>query len=231
MDYSSRNRKVAIARWKKVHSKIRLKNKFSKEKTAINSYLCGDGSISAREKHRCYDIKFYLDDLNLAKRVVSLFQKEFNISPKIRPIKSTIHGGIGYYKVEISNKPVCLHLLKMGSYGSLNWRIPRELNNMFKKEWIKCFFDCEAHVNIKKRQIQVKSINGQGLADLKTMIEELGIFPRLYGPYKQKGANHNPYSLLTIMNKKNVIEYYKKIGFYHSKKSKSLHDLVKGLNL
>jgi len=231
MDYSDRNRKVAISRWKKIHSKVRLKEKFSKEKTAINSYLCGDGDISAREKNFCYDIRFYLDDLALAKRVVSLFKKEFKIVPVIRKMKSKVPDGEGYYKVEISNKPTCKHLLKLGSYGSLNWSVPQELNRKFKREWIKCFFDCEAHVNIRNKQIQVKSVNRPGLISLKNMLEEQKIPSRLYGPYEQMGENHNPYSFLIIMGKENVKDYYAKIGFYHSKKTKTLRNLIKTFNL
>jgi len=231
MDYSARNRKVAISRWKKIHSKVRLSKKISKEKTAINSYLCGDGDIKAREERFCYDIRFYLDDLALAKRVVSLFRKEFNIVPVIRKMQSKIPNGRGYFKVEISNKPVCRHLLKLGSYGSLNWRVPSKLNKDLRKEWVKCFFDCEAHVNIGNKQIQIKSVNRYGLVDLKNMLEEHEILSKLYGPYEQKGENHNPYSFLIIVGKKNIKEYYKKIGFYHSEKVKSLHNLVKTFNL
>lgn len=231
MDLSSRNRKVAISRWNKIHSKVRLKNGFSKEKIAINSYLCGDGDISAREKRSCYDIRFYLDDLKLANRVVNLFKKEFNISPAIRKMKSKIPRGNGYFKVEISNKPTCKHLLGIGTYGSMNWEIPKKLKKDFKKEWAKCFFDCEAHVNIKKKQIQVKSVNGKGLTSLKNILEEFKILPKLYGPYKQSGKNHNPYYFLIIMGKNNILEYHKKIGFYHSKKIESLETLIKTLNL
>ena len=230
MDLSIRNRNAAISRWKKIHSKVRLSEGFTKEKVAINSYLCGDGNISIRKKGFHHDIRFFLDDIDLAKRVVNLFEKEFNASPVIRRMKSKIGGGKGFFKVEICNKPVCEHLLKLGNYGCMNWEIPKGLSSEFKKEWIKCFFDCEAHVNIGKRQIQVKSVNGNGLACLKNMLEGWGIFPKLYGPYKQYSENHNSYYFLIVLGKENILGYSNNIGFYHPKKIKSLLELTRPLN-
>lgn len=230
MNFSDRNRKVAISRWKRIHSGVNLNKEFSKNKAAINAYLCGDGNLSIREKFH-YDIRFFIDDLVLSKRIVSLFKNEFNISPVIRRMKSKILNGNGYFKVEISNKPVCLHLFELGKYGHMTWSIPSELKDEFKVEWIKCFFDCEAYINLKKRQIQLKSVNSPGLVSLKTMLEEQGIFPKLYGPYKQPGENHNPYYFLIIFGKQNIVNYSRKIGFYHSRKIKSLRRLIKMLYL
>lgn len=226
MDFAERNRNVAISRWQKIHSRVRLNPRLSKEKVAINSYLCGDGNIKVREKSRNYEIRFYLDDFALAERVVFLFEKEFGISPKIRKMKSKVEEGKGYFKVEICNKPVCLHMLGLGSYGSLDWTIPKITLNELKKEWVKCFFDCEAYVNLRKKQIQLKSVNGKGLKGVVEILEGSGIFPKLYGPYSQKGINHNPYYFLIILGKENIKRYSQEIGFYHSRKIKSLQKLI-----
>ena len=226
MDFSDRNRKVAISRWEKIHSKITLNNFFSKEKAAISAYLCGDGSICIRQEKHIYEIRFAIDDLILAKRIVNLFEREFNVSPIIKKIKSKTATGPGYFNVRISSKPVGKHLLQIGSYGGLDWNIPLKLDTESKKEWIRCFFDCEAYVNLLKKQIQVKSINQVGLNNLKELLEEQQIFPKFYGPYKQKGENHNPYYFLIIYGKDNIRKYCEKIGFYHSKKINNLHKLA-----
>lgn len=230
MNLSERNRKVAISRWKKIHSQVRINSDFSKNKTAINAYLCGDGNIGVSMKKFNYYIRFFIDDLILAKRIVNLFEIEFNIKPAIRVMKSKVLSGEGYYKIEISNKPVCNHLLELGRYGHLLWAIPLELKESFKDEWIRYFFDCEAYVNLKKRQIQLKSVNGHGMVKLKGMLEKYHIFPKLYGPY-DNGPNHNPYYFLIILGKENITKYHDKIGFYHSRKIKSLVRLVQLLHL
>ena len=204
-------------RWERVHSKVIIKDKISKEKISINSYLCGDGYIKIREKGFHYEICFFLDNLFLAKRIVSLFNKEYNVNPKIREIKSKTKFGIGYYRVEIKNKPVCLNLLSLGKYDGLNWIIPNSLDKNLLREWIKCFFDCEAYVNLFNQQIQVKSVNESGLREIKKGLLLYGINSKVYGPYKN-GEGHNPYFMLTIYNLKDLLLYKSKIGFYHPDK-------------
>jgi hypothetical protein len=60
-----------------------------------------------------------------------------------------------------------LHLLSLGDYSGLNWTIPENLTREQIKEWIKCFFDCEAYVNHYSKSIQVKSINYRGLKKIQ----------------------------------------------------------------
>ncbi len=141
-------------------------------------------------------------------------------------MESKIPNGSGYFKVEICSKPAYNELIKMSTYGHMLWSIPKDLTSSFRREWIRCFFDCEAYVNVGKKQIQVKSVNGQGLKDLKTLLEKENIFPKLYGPYKQKGVNHNPYFFLIVLGKLNIFNFKNKIGFYHGSKVRALKELV-----
>jgi hypothetical protein len=214
-------KKGSKKRWDKIHSEVRLSNKFSKEKIAIMAYLSGDGYITVRKKYFHYDTQLFLDDLFLAERAVKLFKKEFNVIPKIRPVKSTIGKPFGFYKIEISNKPLCLHLLSLSKYNGLNWSMPKFISDSLKIEWIKCFFDCEAHVKFKRPQIQVKSVNENGLKEVGIFLNENGIKNKVYGPYNN-GENHNPYFMLSIYTMRDIILYRKKIGFYHSKKKQAL---------
>ena len=100
-----------------------------------------------------------MDSFALSKDVASLFIKEYNIKPAIKQ-----RGG--YYEISIKNKPACLGLLNLGRYDSLNWNIPNGLNLELVKEWIKCFFDCEAYAIKYEKNIQVKSINRIGLISI-----------------------------------------------------------------
>jgi hypothetical protein len=153
-----------------------------------------------------------------------LFQDEYNVEPSINHVETTVVGGKGYYLVRISNKPVCLDLLSLGKYGKLEWTVPQGLSSMLLKEWIKCFFDCEAHINKSRNHIQVKSVNGKGLNQIKEILCEQDILGRVYGPYAN-GPGHNPYFMLSIYLLSEVIKYRDTIGFYHSKKNKILQSL------
>ena len=179
------------SRWKKQHSVVIVSNKLSKEKVSINAYLCGDGWIKVRRENKRkdsvhYELRLALDNLSLSKYLVSLFLKEYKIEPKIRVRK-------GYYEIEIKNKPACLDLLKLGKYDSLNWNIPKGLNVTLIKEWIKCFFDCEAYVSHYENNIQVKSVNRNGLISIMGELQKLGLASKVYGPYKQKNNWQNDF--------------------------------------
>lgn len=211
------------ARWKKQHSKVRISKKLSKEKISINAYLCGDGWIKVRkEKENIvhYEIKIYLDNLALSKKVVSMFVKEYNITPKIRILKN-------YYNIEIKSKPVCMDLLNIGSYDSLNWRIPRDIKSVLIKNWIRCFFDCEAYVSFYEKNIQVKSVNRNGLISIMDELSKLNIISKVYGPYKQKMAHHSDYSVLVLPLKNgNLKKYESLISFNHPVKKYKLKKLL-----
>ncbi len=109
-------------RWGKEHSKVIIRARLTKEKIGIHAYLCGDGWISARKDRRGvhYEIRIYPDDEYVAKFIVQIFEKEFGIKPKIRVLKN-------HFNVEIKNKPACLDLLKIGPYGTFDWKIPENL--------------------------------------------------------------------------------------------------------
>ena len=216
-NYSLMGKKSALVRWDKVHSKVRLCNKISKEKVAIIAYLSGDGYIKFRQKGFHYEIVFFMDDLTVAKRIVGLFLKEYHVSPKIRRIPTTVKKGKGYYRVEIKNKVACLDLLSFGKYGKLEWNFPSKISDSMKKEWIKCFFDCEAHVHKNRPQIQVKSVNSKGLRAIGDHLIRLNINNKVYGPY-DNGLNHNPYFMLSIYRAEDILKYNKLIGFYHKEK-------------
>lgn len=220
-NYSAMGKKSCLIRWKKVHSKVRLNNKLSREKAAIMAYLSGDGYIKFREKEFHYEISIAMDDLFVARRILKLFEKEYCIKPNLIKVEPTIVNGSGYYNIRISNKPVCLDLLSIAKYDSLNWSMPEKMNQELKIEWIKCFFDCEAHINQSRSQIQVKSVNGNGLKQINAFLFKLGINGKVYGPYNN-GKGHNPYHMLSIYKLEDVLKYRKFIGFYHSKKKKAL---------
>lgn len=220
-NYSEMGKKGSRIRWDKIHSKIIIKSKMSKEKVAIMAYISGDGYLGIRKNYFHYDINIALDSLFLARRVLKLFKKEFNVIPQIKKVDSSIKGGLGYYTVRISNKPICLHFLSIGKYSGLNWKIPSNINNGLISEWIKCYFDCEAYVNLYNKQIQVKSVNSLGLNEIRRKLQLFKINSKIYGPYKN-GKNHNTYDMLIISGEDNLKRYQKLIGFYHPDKRKRL---------
>jgi len=205
-------------RWKKEHSKFRIKKYWSKEKAAIDAFLCGDGYIAIRKDKNGtihHEAQIVLDNFELCSYVCNLFKKEFKINLNTSKRKDNCFG------VRINNKPICSHLLSLNKYKSMEWKIPFGLNETELREWIKCFCDCESSVDIKRRKIQVKSINHNGLYEIKKALKSFKINSNLYGPYKQKIKRHRDYSILVISSD-DVIKYKKLINFNHPLKKEKL---------
>jgi hypothetical protein len=220
-EFYSRISKIGLKkRWKKEHSKVRIKKSLSPEKAAIHAYICGDGNIKARKDNRGYphhDIRIYPDDKNLAFHIVSLFKKEFNIEPKIRDLGK-------YFRVEIASKPAFLNLLKIGKYDTHSWSIPNNIKKISLKFWLRAFFDSESNVDLNNKVIALKSVNFKGLQNIMKKLLLFGIVSRLYGPYQPKNFKHSSYGILLIRGR-NIKVYKRLINFNHPLKREKLAKL------
>jgi hypothetical protein len=204
-------------RWDKERKKVRIRNKLSLEKAGINAYLCGDGHIKFRKDNRGYphyDIRIYPDNEELAKFIVSLFKKEFNIEPHIKNLGK-------YFRVEIGNKLAFENLIKIGKYSTKEWHIPKSITNNSLREWLRCFFDCESNVDLISKCIALKSVNFNGLLDVKEKLKLFKIESKVYGPYQPKNQLHSPYGILFIKGE-NILRYKKFINFHHPLKRAKL---------
>jgi hypothetical protein len=207
-------------RWTREHAKVRIRNKISLEKAAIHAYLCGDGCIIARDDNRGYphhDMRIWPDNRELAYFIVNLFKKEFNIEPKIRDLGK-------YFRVEIASKPTFLNLIKIGNYSTKNWQMPKNLTKEAKIEWIRAFFDCESNVDIPGKRIALKSINFNGLLQIKAALKFLKINSKVYGPYQPKNPKHSRYGILTLSGD-NIQLYKRLINFHHPAKKEKLNKI------
>lgn len=223
----------AKARWKG-HKKIKKvkkkktivfpENSFENKilKARICGYLAGDGCISIyKEKKKSsmnYAISFYPDHISMISPFIEAFETLYNRKPYVKKLKN-------YYSVRIKCKVACLDLLSITTFGTGKWRIPLDFlsEDSLKIEWIKSFFDCEAHVykNENKKQLHLQSINKEGMHQLKELLEYFDISPKLY-KYDRKQKNWKRNYLLFIMDKKSRKIYLDKIGFNHSIKQQRL---------
>lgn len=218
-------------RWNKKLAKLRneLEKKntehYLKLKARICGYLAGDGTIfkrtgSSPNSFR-YDIGFYPDDFKMAESFnyafFELYGKKFNI------IKHKIHK---FYVMKGSHKVAYFDLTKITKFGTHEWAVPFEFlkTKSMKAEWLRAFFDCEAHVG--KDKIQLQSVNKTGLYGIKLMLESLGIETSKIYKYERKQKNWNTNYLLEIRKKDRIRNYLKLISFNHSNKKKKLESLA-----
>ncbi|HDQ59877.1 MAG TPA: hypothetical protein ENN30_01640 [Candidatus Woesearchaeota archaeon] len=219
----------AEARWKGHTKKQKTKERKqhpvppkNQENSLLRSRLCGylsgDGGVYIRkEKHRKathYDISFYPDHESLIPPFVDAFENLYGKKPKVKCLGN-------YYSVHVCSKLACEDLVSITSFGTLSWVAPHKILDSVdaKREWLKTYFDSEAHVS--KNSICVQSVNEQGLNQIKSLLETFGITSRIY-KYERKEKNWNTNHLLFISTKRDRERYLNEIGFNHVLKSNKL---------
>jgi hypothetical protein len=222
MGLSERNKKVAIARWKNIHTKERElipKTKFAiLLKSAISGLLAGDGSVQVRKKNSHYQVDFFPDDLEMldfyCKSIFKLYKK--------RPL---IIDKESYYSVRFTSKVAVIDLRNYASFGLKSWRIPRfkYSSDCEKINWLKGFFSAEAYVG--KDCIRVQTVNKVGMVQISNLLNKLKIDHKTYS-YLPKRENHSMVYIITILKKEARILYFERIGFYHQKKVAKLQETL-----
>lgn len=222
VDFSLKNRKIAINRWKTIFdnkSRLIIKNnlKYPHLKTRILGYLMGDGSVTIREEKEGtihHSVHFYSDDERMLKSFLYAFKKIYEVSPLIRKDEQ-------YFRVRIDSKPITLDLLSYGSFRSLEWQVPKDLfiSDLTKKEWLRAFYDSEGYVG--PNVIAIQSVNKKGLSQIQELLQSYNIDNKMYS-YKRQNQNWNTNFLLYITKKESRRKFLKEIGFNHRKKQKKL---------
>lgn len=220
-----RNRRVAESRWKKVEemhlshiNKISKSVKYKIFKSRLLGFLAGDGSIYIkREKNKNdtnHKVLFYPDHKSMIYPFIEAFSYLYIKQPTIKEYEH-------YYSVRVSSKFACLDLLKISKVGTYDWEVPFIFLESEKTriEWLRAFFDCEA--SILQRQIQLQSVNMNGLFQVKKLLESFKIESKIY-KYERKNDKWNTNYILCIMKKESRKNFFDKIGFNHTLKLEKL---------
>jgi len=229
------NRKKVSIRWNKQKYKYQLHlNKISKTrkyknyKARILGFLAGDGNIDIRhEKNRVnakhHDISFYPDHNSMISPFMESFIYLYLKEPTVKKRKN-------YFSVRVSSKPACIDLISTVSFGIHKWEVPFNFLDTKESriEWVRAFFDCEASVS--KYQIQVQSVNENGLEQVKNLLNELGIESRIY-KYERKNKNWNTNYILCIKRKVIRQRFLNRIGFNHELKHRKLEKQFKSASV
>lgn len=189
------------------------------DKAGIHGYLSGDGKVIYRKTKwgTNYEISFYPDHRKIERVFIEKMFNVFAVRPKVYRNSKKI---LGCVEVRCFSKKIYNKIIEIGKYGTFDWKIPKwTLNNLNAlKEWIKCFFDSEAYVNLHEKRIQIKSVNEKGLNQICKSLKKFGIKSKVYGPYFYKKYK---YFQLEIP-RKCLYRFEKYIGFNHPNKLKNL---------
>src|SRR3989344_4980622 len=162
MNLSEKNKKITIARWKKIHDKQREQIPQDKDsliiKASICGFLAGDGSVQIRKEKNFfhYQLDFFPDDELMLKTYCNMIKRIYNKIPKI-----TINHNV--FHVRLTSKIIVNDLLQHAVFGLYNWNLPEDffMIKSAKEAWLKAFFSAEAYVapnHIKLQTVNIKSM-------------------------------------------------------------------------
>lgn len=215
MNYAQRNRKVALARWKKKHdfetSLIPCGKNADVMRAALLGFIAGDGSIVKRPKVSHFEIKCYPDDEIMLEAYCCAFRYLYSKEPEI-----TFRDGVFHAKKTSKIAALDLNHCKLSTY---DWEIPLFETFDEKIAWLKAFFSAEAYVG--KDHIKIQTVNEIGMVQLKHLLEEVGINSKLYY-YNSKKLNEKTVHIVNIRGKENMLKYAQTVGFWHSRKAQKL---------
>tara|TARA_Y100000310_G_C20689779_1_gene821457 strand:+ start:525 stop:1217 length:693 start_codon:yes stop_codon:yes gene_type:complete len=213
------------ARWNKAHHPVREHISLSHsglklEKARLLGFLMGDGCVTSKKSNtvsRHHDIRFYPDDLLLAKIFVRDFESLYLKTPIIKKMKN-------YFIVHASSKPAWEDLMAITNFGSLEWSFPDNvlISKAEKAEWLKAMFDCEGSVG--KNRIQLQSVSGKGIESISLLLAEFGIKSSVC-IYKRPNPKWNDNYVLSVC-KANLLNFLNEVGFNHPAKQEKLKHLA-----
>jgi len=223
--FQERNKKVAINRWQ--NSLSRQKNELPTTpesyylRAMICGFLAGDGSVQVRAEKTIthYQIDFFPDDELMLQTYMDGINKIYNKSPSIRIEKR-------FFKVRVTSRLIVEDLLRYAQFGLKKWNMPNE--NLLsipgaKEAWLRAFFSAEAYVG--NDHIKVQTVNEKGMHLISKTLTELEILHHNY-TYTPKKLNYSKVFIIMITSRLGLITYFKKIGFWHFRKTSKLREAL-----
>jgi hypothetical protein len=156
----------------------------------MHAHVCGDGDIGIYTEKRgkrdiarynrknifmkSYRVRYTNNKTNLLEEFKEDARNAFDASGSIRK-----------NECRVKNKKVFTTLKNMGAGSSKSWHIPEEVfrsKKVVRAEWLRAFCDDESTVDLENKRIRIKSVNFDGLNQVKSLFETVNINARITGP-------------------------------------------------
>jgi hypothetical protein len=150
------------------------------ELVRIHARLCGDGCVCVYEtSEKDRDMRGEVKYTNLDEKNMREFMEDME---EIFDVKTT--------RYKDSTKVKSLRVVnqleeKFGKFSSGKWTIPKqifELDKEKKYEWIRAFVRDEGYYDHKNNALRIKSMNENGVRDIRMLLADIGIDANVTGP-------------------------------------------------
>ena len=185
----------------------------------LHAHICGDGHlyIDRGGRGKNYVVEYTNKSLDLiysfTNDVVAVLGKRPII---IHPTKKNV------LVARVKSKYLFYLLKRLGTGDSREWRASAFLNS--GKEvlvnWLSAFIDDEGYLDQVKHRIVLNSVNYNGLRDVQSMLNILGINSKVYD-YSEKWDFYR----LIIGGIDNLCKLAEKLNLYHKMKRKILNKI------
>lgn len=181
------------------HSRTKTSCKIVKPNKEIY-YILGflaDGCLPKRKWK--YEIEIYQKNLKILRKISNMFEKNFNLKPKISLHKNA-------YRLRICSKPLYLYLTELYEEALKNFH-----KSKFRKYFISGFLDAEGSlIRTKNRtRVAISQSDADVLKKISKVLDEFNIHSKIYGPYQHRNSK-KPMHYLHIEGR-HVNNFFKKI--------------------
>jgi len=153
------------------------------EKAWILGVLAGDAHLDIKNARIILESGYKNPDKYFIQIWKDTLEKLYGI--KCRPWKR-LDKIVGYV---LSSRRVADDLIRYGSFGRYKWIVPSGIfnaNKNIKRFYVCGFFDSEGCVPRNKHEITAKSVNHEGLEQIKDLLEEFNTHAKITGPHVEK---------------------------------------------
>lgn len=210
---------------------LRFPKKMTKDMARLLGYLIGDGYVAKSATSRW--LSYTSKDPELIADYKRLIKKVFNGT-------TTERSRLGSAEIYITSESL-INFLSAVDKGivqrSAQKSIPQAINTSplgILKEFIAAFFECEAHINLTKRQIEVLSLSNEIIEDLQCNLLKFGIISCIrnkikYATNTKSKRKIKAYEL--VISGEQASHYLEKIGFISAQKQRKGFDLLHSRHL
>ena len=195
----------------------------SRSKLYIIFAMFGDGlRPTSQTKQRTHIIGIAAGkDRDFAENWISEFEQEYSARPTLRRV------GVDNIQASISSLDVWNDLHSHASFGTRSWGLRKEaLEHLISDKasrtnvgyGLKGFFDADGSVKYQakrsSRQVTVTSVNWEGLMQVSTLLDKIGLRHSIYE------------DSIAIFGRKNLLDYQRMIGFGIARKNEALNNMI-----
>jgi hypothetical protein len=204
------------------------------DKAEILGYLAAEGNEYHYSKTRwrfypdrgrsgrCYLIHYRQDGIEFTNLDLKIQQRFQQLLTNVYGPQNIRFGS--RWRIRIRQKHIVADLLGYSRLGCLDWTVPKAVNNSedhVRAAWCRGYADGEG--SVAKTQIELPSVNRNGLDQVQGLLQSLGISSTIGGPY-----SHKPHldSFRLWIHKRFLSDYARLIGFNHPRKNFLLNQIL-----